>query len=876
MKYKLRILPLYSAFVLAVCTAFTAVFAQTDTEYPQDKAYTEARGVISAVIENYGSGRESSETVTRADFTNYISILFRHNYEAAEKSGFSDVPADYYAADSIYNALKNGWVSPAENFHPENAITYVQALKTAVHAAKYEPLAINGGGWTVGYMKTASSEGLDKNISLKADENLTYRDMTVLLYNILNADEVGTTVKNGRVEYFRTGKTYLWGLYSIEKLKGTVTETEKTSIYASSEAANKYYIHIDGEAYPSYENYNDLIGMRVTVFLRDTDGENVIIAAAPEEYTVLNTDSEDFESIENDYFNYYSGEKHQKAKLNPSYHVIYNEKSVESFEKVKDKINDGEIKLLDNDNDGKYDYIVITNYRYIMVSGIDAVKKRIADKNNSKNSLIIEDKDIDCTVYDNSGAEKTFFDINVGNLLAIKESADGKIIDIYICKDSVSGKITSVNDTDNVIEIDNVPYRMANGLRENYGQYLKGGAQGAFLLGINGKAAAFMVSDGEYRYGYLIRAYEPETEPGGLMAKLFTADGDVQVYPARSRVKVDGSTKKKEELLGIINAKGAQLVRYMVSGGELAAVDFYEDYDTNSRLDLDRPTDNSLLRFSFPGVSEFHYRSSVKGCMPYFNADSSLVLKIPNDLSQEEYFVSGGSGLLVNDTKYSDIEVYDISEGGTAGVILLKYDPLNDGYLESDMSCMVEKVYETVNDDGEVMTGIDCWGAGKYYSIYLPQDKTVEKDSGKGLLPGDIVRVKLNNKNEVIRINVEIDMADGTPKQNSTASAAFFGSNVAVTYQMGYVYSISGTNAYFTNSADDFGNINYSFRSLKNFSMNTKNIVRFDMDKKTVRPISLGEIKTCRSFDEANDFVVIRQSRFAANTIFVYSSQNGD
>ncbi len=116
----------------------------------------------------------------------------------------------------------------------------------------------------------------------------------------------------------------------------------------------------------------------------------------------------------------------------------------------------------------------------------------------------------------------------------------------------------------------------------------------------------------------------------------------------------------------------------------------------------------------------------------------------------------------------------------------------------------------------------------------------------------------------------------GTPKQNSTASAAFFGSNVAVTYQMGYVYSLSGKNAYLTNSKDDFGNIDYSFKKLKNFSVNTKNIVSFDMDKKDVRPIDLSEIKTYRNFGAANDFAVIRQSRFAANTIFVYSSQNGD
>ncbi len=873
MKHKLKFLLTYTAILFTICISLGAAAAGEEV-YPKDCAYTEAKSVIGALLEGFDSGKDINSEVTRAEFVDNVSKLFKYGYEAAQKTGYADVGSDYYAADSIYNALENGWVSAAENFYPENPITYVQALKTAVHAAKYETLAINGGGWMSGYITAANTEGLDKNISLDAADNLTFRDMTVLLYNMLNADEVRTTVRNGRIEYFKTGSDYLWGLYSVNRLKGLVTETEKTSVYASVDAACKYYLHIDGEAYPSYENHNELIGLYVTAFVKEENGENTIIVAAPNNYAAFEIDSDDFENISGDYFNYYGSKRTYKARLNPSYHVIYNGKSVESFDKVKDKITDGEIRLIDNDNDGKYDYIVITNYRYISVSSINAVKKIIGDKNSSDNSLMIEDKDTDCTVYDTNGEEKTFFDINVGNLLAIKESADGKLIDIYICKESISGTITSVSD--DTIEIDNTAYRMAHNLKGNYGKDLKGGSYGIVLLGINGKAAAFMTSEGEYSYGYLIRAYVPDTNPDDVMVKLFTISGKTETYRTRSKVRTDGETKKNSELLKMINAKGAQTVRYALNGGELSGLDFYEDYDINSTLETDLPKDNSLLRFTFPGVSEFHYRSSVKGCMPYFNADGSAIFKIPENLSQEEYFVCGGSELLVNDTKYSNIEIFDISESGTAGVIVMKYDPINEDYLESDMSCMVEKVYETVNEDDEAIIGIECWAAGEYRNIYLPKDKTVKKDSGNGLVPGDIIRVKLNGKNEIISINVEIDMSDGTPKQNSTASAAFFGSNVAVTYQMGYVYSLSGKNAYLTNSKDDFGNIDYSFKKLKNFSVNTKNIVSFDMDKKDVRPIDLSEIKTYRNFGAANDFAVIRQSRFAANTIFVYSSQNGD
>ena len=105
---------------------------------------------------------------------------------------------------------------------------------------------------------------------------------------------------------------------------------------------------------------------------------------------------------------------------------------------------------------------------------------------------------------------------------------------------------------------------------------------------------------------------------------------------------------------------------------------------------------------------------------------------------------------------------------------------------------------------------------------------------------------------------------------NGTDASLYEGANVNITYQFGKLYEVSNGYAYLSNSKNVFGEYNYEHSSLKNFYVQTQNIIKYDSEAKKLRPIRLEELKSYVSFGQNNHYVVLRQSIFNINSIYVY------
>ena len=73
---------------------------------------------------------------------------------------------------------------------------------------------------------------------------------------------------------------------------------------------------------------------------------------------------------------------------------------------------------------------------------------------------------------------------------------------------------------------------------------------------------------------------------------------------------------------------------------------------------------------------------------------------------------------------------------------------------------------------------------------------------------------------------------------------------------------------------DEFGEYNFSQYALRPVSVNTTNIVRFDCETKTLRPITRDEIKSYKAAKDNCEYIFIRTSYEAPNFVVLYDNHN--
>ena len=90
----------------------------------------------------------------------------------------------------------------------------------------------------------------------------------------------------------------------------------------------------------------------------------------------------------------------------------------------------------------------------------------------------------------------------------------------------------------------------------------------------------------------------------------------------------------------------------------------------------------------------------------------------------------------------------------------------------------------------------------------------------------------------------------------------------------GIVYSVAVNFVQLSPEKDEFGEYNFSQYALRPVSVNTTNIVRFDCETKTLRPITRDEIKSYKAAKDNCEYIFIRTSYEAPNFVVLYDNHN--
>ena len=192
-----------------VSTAFAGGFTDvTDSS----TAAAAARLNALSIMKGFPDGSfGATATITRAQFAAVAVRALGLDNAATYAKGFtkfSDVSADHWASGYINIASQQGIIAgfPDGTFHPEDPVTYAQALTINVRMLGYGPVTEGKGTWPSNYIVRAAMIGFTSGVSFAAMEPATRGNVALFVDNSLTADMMVNTGAVGTADTYEIQK----------------------------------------------------------------------------------------------------------------------------------------------------------------------------------------------------------------------------------------------------------------------------------------------------------------------------------------------------------------------------------------------------------------------------------------------------------------------------------------------------------------------------------------------------------------------------------------------------------------------------------------------------------------------------------------------
>lgn len=622
--------------------------------------------------------------VTRAQFVRYM-LQFLNVASNAAADGintyYTDIPLDYDYYEDITTATVMGLVNGGTDgtFNPNGTITYRDALKIVVGALDYGTIAAYRGGYPLGYINVARDLNLTDDISIGFTDNITMEELVHILFNALNTSASETAfATNSSISLSASDRLYIEDKFNVEKMRGIVTGTSYTRRLEGADNLAK--MEIDGVEYNigKFAEFDEeeVLGQKVYFYLKYADdnakekelGEIIFVNPVDGFNKIVEVYDEDIlPSSDLDQLVYYD-EKDSKKTINiDGAKVFYNGKLDATATANDLKPARGSVRAIDNNRDGKYDYVFIKNseQRIVDVASCDTIKYKFG-----LGSLSVPEDDSKILLF-RYGAEITTDYLGEWEVLEVMLCKDGVSGIIDVSKKVVEGQVSSVKNDEYTIA--GTKYELSEpfieALASGHFQATKPKKNDTckFILDSRGEIAAMQQTlTSITEYGYLVKV----ASEGGLdktnQVKIYCQYGVMNIFDVSDSVKINGSKIQSGKSLETYfynenNVFESQLVRYTRSNGIVTAID--TAYDT---------TGGAIQTPGIPEPDKFSldYRDTTSwtyDANSYMVEDTYIVLDdttpvfwIPFETSKESLYGyydsrSNLSGL----SKTTDIYIYD-------------------------------------------------------------------------------------------------------------------------------------------------------------------------------------------------------------------------
>lgn len=761
---RIAVLILINMFILCA-----AAYAKT----PDSKKCGEFLYELGVMDESY-SDDELQEGLTRAEFAVMAAKLTGQKDIKTNERYFVDVPMDHWAGGYINYLVETRSVTVSEDkmFRHGDFISVNEALKIVLQMTHYGVLSEVSGGFPSGYQKVAA----DLDLTVRGgDGDLTKKQALVLLFEVMN------------IEMYDSNKSLMQCYFNVYKTQGIVTQAGGISLntlMGSTPEDKIKDVAIDNVLYNSKINLDDFLGRKITVFYQmetNTEMSKIIWADCDtKKEEVININVDDYIEYSRGEITYYNDVKKKKIEIPQSAVIVKNGQLAWSdTSEVLNNVNKGTIRVIDNNNDDNVDYIIINEYKNIVVERISQIDFLVYDAIVKTDSVCLNTDEKTVIIKDFSGADKTFSDIKIGQVLSIYESDE--YLKVIIGADGVGGVFYgSTTDEDDVLleigknEKDKSSYKIDPDYYNNYFKDQGSFAYNAnitYYLDVAGNVAYMTVGapgDG-WIVGYLVKCITDENDDGlGLKIKVFTQHGELATYLVSDKITVDGNRKQTSadviKSMDKVNMYGktltenedrvnGQVIRFKLNGNsEIVRIDTENfDKDKEDVLSLNRSSDLSTLRYwyyisGFTNGKIMYDGQTVRFEVPAYaelsSADSDDFCITSGDYRDVEYKAESYK-FDVSDV-YSDVIVVVDSPG-----MYLPRGP----YIIENVAAVWDETEEEVVKQITVLDPTTC------AKLSLKTKPGYDLSDGNGVYAdkGDIIRAKVGRGGKVEGITMYYD-----------------------------------------------------------------------------------------------------------------------
>lgn len=682
-----------------IITLFLIVFLFASSEVAQAKEQSDIKNnLIFAIglLENSEKEFQLDDYITNSELVKAIYVIM-------------DLPLEDYSDASDY-LIKSGFIGT------------IGKEKEAAQADNLVRAMVNLLGYRdENYKKAASEAGLYKNVSFK-NRYVTRDEFIAFVYNTLIAEKFELAYFKGDSATFEKKGNILEDRFNIKRVVGVVNSDYSTGVGQGDISCKmKGAMGIGNITIQAKENTKEYLGRNVEAFLKFDDNSECdaeLVAIEKYKNSEYKATSEYIDGATSNnrmvWIDYRTGKKKQK-NIPAGIDVIFNGKRIGAARELAKTIftpADGEVIMIDNDNDGDINVIIVWSSKVYLTEYASVEDEIIYDKSGE----IINLKNKEYLIYDIDGEKVSLADIQEFDVLnvAFGENPDDEIYIVKTSENTVSGTYKRIGYS---ALIGKDEYSMGAYCRVN--NVLDGDFVQAYLDMYN--RIAYVMRQKKYEYGYITKAYYDEAEEKVLI-KLYTFDEGVQKLCLADKVtiqnelgkkKYGGSWESAENLYAALKDKN-ELIKYKInSDGRVNLIIF-----ATSKIGCDVEDTSDDLE-AYYGISAGGIILSREAkflqdmfVSNYIVGEDTILLSLEGTPENPENFRQLAVEDLVSDSDYY-VKIYDVNMEYEAGIVVI--DNVEDWYVK--YGSIVESVSEVLDENDEICLELTIYNQGEKKTI---------------------------------------------------------------------------------------------------------------------------------------------------------------
>ena len=508
---------------------------------------------------------KSRITIARSELAELAVTIMGADASIKGEARFKDVPDTHPQFSDISWAVTLGLMSgkSADTFEPETPLTMKEAVKVAICMLGYGARAEIEGGYPDGYLKIAQKLGITKGVSVSSEKAALRGEVLRLMCNTVTTNMVINEGISGdgtkEIGYTYKDRNILSEIHNIYKYEAVFEADEYSSIIGGK--TDNGFVRVGGVIYKNLSSaaYGKL-GKNVEIYYRNDDSIPEILSLREKnnKEIVIKSNSEySLDFIEGIYTLNEGGERH-KFKIGKEYNLIYNDEPIDGSNEVLMKPNSGSIKLIDNNNDGLYNIIIVDEYYNLIVNMYNSFNNTIYDFRDMSLNLNLDDFDV--VTFREDGEVVLPQNIVKDSVLSVKKSLKSDKTEVLVSTEKKRGVLTMIDEKD--VTIGRNTYTLSNELRADASDLKLGREYTVYLDGF-GEIAYF--NETQQRETACFLAAAPLSGLNASMAlKLLMPNGKIGYVETAKAVKIisynDQRKMKANEITPYLTEK--QLIMY--------------------------------------------------------------------------------------------------------------------------------------------------------------------------------------------------------------------------------------------------------------------------------------------------------------------------